>query len=161
MVATQTIWDNPRPLKVSGVFQRSTFRVMGDLDKYTQNNERPRNLRGPWFLPKVNLCCYVESIDSANQLTREYNQAAGKTWVWIYYVAGNILIRRSLYRWNTGPANSIISKTYSGSAWGSTGYNERTITNAIIDNILYNGTLIYTWKNGPELMIMTYFNRSW
>jgi len=34
------------------------------------------------------------TYDSANQLTREDNQAAGKTWVWTYDDAGNILTKK-------------------------------------------------------------------
>jgi len=34
------------------------------------------------------------TYDSANQLTREDNHAAGKTWVWTYDDAGNILTKK-------------------------------------------------------------------
>jgi len=58
--------------------------------------------------------------DSANQLIRENNQEAGKTWVWTYDEAGNITSKKE-YAYTTGSLGAIIdtiSYTYDNSAWG-------------------------------------------
>ena len=82
--------------------------------------------------------------DSANQLTRENNQAAGKTWVWAYDNAGNITSRKE-YAYTTGALSSTpstVNYTYGDSDWGDllTGYNGKTITSDTIGNMLFDGT---------------------
>ena len=97
--------------------------------------------------------------DSANQLTRENNQAAGKTWVWTYDDAGNILSKKE-YAYTTGtlgPVQSTVNYAYDGT-WGDllTGYNGKTITSDSIGNILSHGKQkSYTWEHGRELATLT------
>ena len=102
--------------------------------------------------------------DSANQLTRENNQAAGKTWVWTYDDAGNILSKKE-YAYTTGTLGSVqstVNYTYDGT-WGDllTGYNGKTITSDTIGNMLSDGTWTYSWEHGRELASMTDGSTTW
>ena len=102
--------------------------------------------------------------DSANQLTRENNQAAGKTWVWTYDDAGNILSKKE-YAYTTGTLGSVqstVNYTYDGT-WGDllTGYNGKTITSDTIGNMLSDGTWTYTWEHGRELATMSNGSTTW
>ena len=58
----------------------------------------------------TNTTSYV--YDSANQLIRENNQAAGKTWTWTYDRNGNILSRKE-YDYTTGTLGTATSTTKS------------------------------------------------
>lgn len=111
----------------------------------------------------TNTTSYV--YDSANQLTRENNQAAGKTWVWTYDNAGNILSRKE-YAYTTGTlgtATKTVNYTYGDSSWGDllTGYNGKTITSDTIGNMLSDGTWTYTWEHGRELATMSNGSTTW
>ena len=60
------------------------------------------------------------AYDSANQLTRENNQAAGKTTRWDYDDGGNIKTRKE-YAYTTGTvgtATDTVTYTYGNTAWG-------------------------------------------
>ena len=103
--------------------------------------------------------------DSANQLTRENNQAAGKTWTWTYDDAGNITSRKE-YAYTTGTlgtATDTASYTYGDTDWGDllTGYDGKTITHDGIGNPLSDGTWTYTWQHGRELASMTNGSTTW
>ena len=103
--------------------------------------------------------------DSANQLIRENNQAAGHTWVWIYDDAGNILSKQE-YGYTTGELGTpvrTISYTYGDAAWGDllTAYNGRSITYDQIGNPLNDGTWTYTWQQGRQLATMSSGNITW
>jgi RHS repeat-associated protein len=103
--------------------------------------------------------------DSANQLTRENNQAAGKTWVWAYDDAGNITSRKE-YAYTTGTLGTVvdtITYTYGDSAWGDllTAYDGNTVTSDAIGNMLSDGTWTYTWEHGRELATMSNGSTTW
>ena len=110
------------------------------------------------------------TYDSANQLTRENNQAAGKTWVWTYDDAGNILSRKE-YAYTTGTLGSVqstVNYSYGNSSWGDllTGYGNKTITyeqsgSNTIGNMASDGTWSYTWEHGRELASMTGGGTTW
>ena len=105
------------------------------------------------------------TYDSANQLTRENNQAAGKTWVWTYDDAGNITSRKE-YAYTTGSLGSVqstINYTYGDSSWGDllTGWNGKTITSDTIGNMTSDGTWSYTWEHGRELASMSSGGTTW
>ena len=58
--------------------------------------------------------------DSANQLVRENNQAAGKTRVWAYDNAGNIENRKE-YAYTTGTLGTVVDTidyVYGDTNWG-------------------------------------------
>ena len=103
--------------------------------------------------------------DSANQLLRENNQAAGTTTVWTYDNAGNILTRKE-YAYNpgtVGTATDTVTYTYEEGDWGDKliAYDGQTITYDQIGNPLTDGTWTYTWKHGRELESMTKGSTTW
>ena len=103
--------------------------------------------------------------DSAGQLLRENNQAAGKTWVWTYDNAGNIR-SRSEYAYTTGElgeASDTVVYGYDDSDWGDllTEYDGRTITHDEIGNPLSDGVWAYTWEHGRELAAMSNGSTTW
>ena len=106
------------------------------------------------------------TYDSQNQLIREDNQAAGKTWVWIYDGAGNIT-GKSEHPYTTGtPAITYGTKNYSygqGYTWGDllTSYGSKTITYDAIGNPLSDGTWTYTWSQGRQLSRMSSGSSFW
>jgi len=102
--------------------------------------------------------------DTANQLTRENNQAAGKTWTWTYDGAGNIQNRKE-YAYTTGTLGAVqqqVNYLYD-STWGDllTSYNGTAITSDAIGNMLSDGTWNYTWQHGRELASMTDGSTTW
>ena len=104
-----------------------------------------------------NTTTYV--YDTANQLIRENNQAAGKTWVWTYDAAGNITSKKE-YAYTTsatlGTVQNTINYTYGDSSWGDllTSYNGKTITYDAIGNPESDGTWTYNWDQGRQLASM-------
>ena len=106
------------------------------------------------------------TYDKANQLTRENNQAAGKTWVWTYDDAGNLTSRKEYaYTIATSPgtATSTFNYTYGDSTWGDllTKYGNNTVTSDAIGNTLSDGTRTYTWKHGRTLVNTTMSGKTW
>ena len=107
------------------------------------------------------------TYDSANQLIREDNQTAEKTWTWTYDNAGNILSRTE-YAYTTGSLESktpidTVTYTYGIGQWGDllTGYDGKTITSDAIGNMLSDGTWTYTWEHGRELAAMSNGTDTW
>jgi len=103
--------------------------------------------------------------DTANQLIRENNQAAGKTWTWTYDGAGNIQNRKE-YAYTTGTLGAVqqqVNYLYGNSNWGDllTSYNGTAITSDAIGNMLSDGTWSYTWQHGRELASMTDGTTTW
>ena len=105
--------------------------------------------------------------DSANQLIRENNQAAGKTWVWTYDAAGNVRTEKE-YAYTTGtPGTVVASKTYSyqtgTNVWGDLliNNNGKSITYDGAGNPLSDGTWNYTWQEGRKLEKMTSGSTAW
>ena len=103
--------------------------------------------------------------DSANQLIRENNEKAEKTWTWQYDAAGNILNRKE-YDYTTASgvtADSRIYYLYEDSQWGDllTSYNGKTITYDEIGNPLSDGTWNYTWAQGRQLERMKKGTEAW
>lgn len=110
-----------------------------------------------------NTTTYV--YDTANQLIRENNQAAGKTWVWTYDAAGNIKSKKT-YAYTTGTLGSVLSTvnyTYGDSEWGDllTKYGSSTITYDDIGNPLTYGSWTYTWEKGRRLATATAGSTTW
>ncbi len=98
--------------------------------------------------------------DAKGQLTRENNQAAGKTWVYTYDNGGNILSKTEYaYTTATNPSSPTSTKTYTygDSTWKDllTGYDGATLTYDAIGNVTNDGTWSYTWQHGRQLAGMS------
>ena len=95
------------------------------------------------------LCRY--EYDDLGQLVREDNSDLGKTYVWDYDAAGNILSKKT-YAYTTGTlgsAPSTISYGYGNSTWGDLliSYYGNTITYDAIGNPLSWGDYgVLTWQ---------------
>ncbi len=105
------------------------------------------------------------TYDNQNQLTREDNQAANKTWVWTYDDAGNILSKKE-YAYTTGTLGSVLSTVsygYGNSNWGDllTSWGGKTISSDAIGNMTSDGTWSYSWEHGRELASMTSGGTTW
>ena len=110
----------------------------------------------PCAIP-ANTTSYV--YDSLDQLTRENNQAAGKTWVYTYDNGGNIL-RKSEYAYTTGTlgaALDTISYGYGDSSWKDllTSYDGKQLSSDAIGNLSGDGKWTYTWRRGRILWDMS------
>ena len=112
---------------------------------------------------RVEVTTYV--YDSANQLIRENNKAAGKTWVWTYDDAGNILSETE-YDFTTGtPTTPLVVRNYGygDTNWGDLlkTYNGTSISYDSIGNPLNDGTWTYTWQEGRKLATMSKSGTTW
>ena len=92
-------------------------------------------------------------------MTRENNQAAGKTWVYTYDNGGNIL-RKSEYTYTTGTlgaALDTISYGYGDSAWRDllTSYDGKQLSSDEIGNLSGDGKWSYSWRRGRVLWDMS------
>ena len=99
------------------------------------------------------------AYDSANQLIRENNQKANKTWTWDYDNAGNILGKKE-YTYTTGTLGTptdTIDYAYGNDNWGDllTSYDGKAITYDGVGNMLTYGNNTYSWKHGRQLESMT------
>ena len=97
--------------------------------------------------------------DSANQLTRENNQAAGKTWVYSYDNAGNIT-SKSTYAYTTGTpgtATETVTYGYTHATWGDLlkQYRGSTLTYDNCGNLRSGHDWDYTWEHGRQLASMS------
>ena len=104
--------------------------------------------------------------DSANQLLRENNQKAGKTWGWTYDDGGNIRTKTE-YAYTTGTPGTALDTTeysYSTSSWGDLliSHDGNTIVSDDNGNMLsYGDEKTFTWKHGRELSGMTDDSGNW
>ena len=112
----------------------------------------------------VNSTTYA--YDSANQLVRENNSLADKTWVWTYDDAGNILSKKE-YAYTTAEdpatAPTEVAYTYGDSSWGDllTAYDGKPITYDGIGNPLTYDGWTFTWEHGRELSAMSKAGTTW
>ena len=104
--------------------------------------------------------------DSADQLLRENNEKAGKTWGWTYDDGGNIRTKTE-YAYTTGTvgeALDTVTYNYSASSWGDLliSHDGNTIVSDDSGNMLsYGDAKTFTWKHGRELSGMTDDSGSW
>ena len=104
--------------------------------------------------------------DSANQLLRENNQKAGKTWGWTYDDGGNIRCKTE-YAYTTGTvgeALDTVTYNYSASSWGDLliSHDGNTIVSDDSGNMLsYGDEKTFIWKHGRELSGMTDDSGTW
>ena len=99
------------------------------------------------------------AYDALGQLTRENNQAAGKTWVFSYDAGGNILSRVE-YAYTTGelgePLNTLAYGYDDTLGWKDllTSYAGQARSYDTIGNLTSDGTWTYTWQGGRQLASM-------
>ena len=99
------------------------------------------------------------AYDALGQLTRENNQAAGKTWVFSYDAGGNILSRVE-YAYTTGalgePLNTLAYGYDDTLGWKDllTSYGSQARSYDTIGNLTSDGTWTYTWQGGRQLASM-------
>ena len=106
--------------------------------------------------------------DSQNQLIRENNPAAGKTWTWEYDSVGTIRNRKE-YAYTTaedlGAAtpNSTAQYIYYDSQWKDllTGYNGHDYHYDELGNLTDDGTWMYEWEHGRQLASMNSGPTTW
>ena len=107
----------------------------------------------------TNKTTYV--YDSANQLIRENNQAAGQTLSWSYDRAGN-MVGRGFYNYSTGDPGAPTDTWdygYNDSSWGDllTEHDGNSINSDSIGNIVSFGkSVTYTWEHGRQLQQLTH-----
>lgn len=95
------------------------------------------------------------TYDEADQLVREDNAAAGRTWAWVYDAGGNLLEKR-VYPYTEGALGEperVIEYTYGESRWGDLlqGYDGRTLTTDENGSLLEDGVWSYHWAAGRTL----------
>ena len=98
------------------------------------------------------------TYDSQNQLIREDNQQANKTWTWTYDDAGNILSKKR-YDYTTGALGTVrgtVGYTYDGD-WGDLlkSYGGKAIDSDDLGNMTSGRGRTYTWEHGRELATIT------
>ena len=103
--------------------------------------------------------------DTANQLIRENNQAAGKSWEWTYDNAGNILSKKE-YAYTTGTLGTVldtVSYTYKSSGWKDVlaSYDGQTVSSDGIGNPITIGNRSFTWEHGRELATLSENGTTW
>ena len=115
-----------------------TYSAAGNSDKLTFTYDANGNI----LTEKLNNAAYHSYVyDGLNQLVRENNVAAGKTWVYTYDNAGNILSKKE-YAYTTATDLSsltpldTITYTYGDSEWKDllTAYDGQAITYDAIGN---------------------------
>ena len=99
------------------------------------------------------------AYDSFDQLVRENNQAAGKTWTYAYDDGGNIQSKTE-YAYTTGTLGAAvrtIAYGYGDASWSDllTSIGGQSLTADEIGNLLSDGTWTYTWQHGRQLAGMS------
>ncbi|MBE6939730.1 MAG: RHS repeat protein [Ruminococcaceae bacterium] len=96
--------------------------------------------------------------DHLDQLVRENNQAAGKSWVYTYDNGGNILSKteHDYATGDLGPALDTVSYAYGDATWKDllTTYDGQTLTYDGVGNLTGDGAWNYTWQHGRQLAMM-------
>ena len=99
------------------------------------------------------------AYDSFDQLVRENNQAAGKTWTYAYDSGGNIRSKTE-YAYTTGTLGAAVRTVaygYGDAGWSDllTSIGGQSLTADEIGNLLSDGTWTYTWQHGRQLAGMS------
>ena len=96
---------------------------------------------------------------ASDQLVRENNQAAGKTWTYAYDDGGNIQSKTE-YAYTTGSLGAAVRTVnygYGDASWSDllTSIGGQSLTADEIGNLLSDGTWAYTWQHGRQLAGMS------
>ena len=99
------------------------------------------------------------AYDSFDQLVRENNQAAGRTWTYAYDDGGNIQSKTE-YAYTTGSLGAAVRTVaygYGDASWSDllTSIDGQSLTADEIGNLLSDGTWTYTWQHGRQLAGMS------
>ena len=99
------------------------------------------------------------AYDSFDQLVRENNQAAGKTWTYVYDDGGNIQ-NKTEYAYTAGTLGAAVRTIpygYDDATWSDllTSIDGQSLTADEIGNLLSDGTWTYTWQHGRQLAGMS------
>ena len=105
------------------------------------------------------------AYDSANQLIRENNQAAGKTWTWTYDKGGNITCKTE-YAYTTGDLGEAVETlpyTYYTGSWRDllTTHDGRSFGYDSCGNLIQRANWVLTWEHGRQLASIRYGNTTW
>jgi len=141
---------------------KQTTKINGEESAYRYTYDANGNITS------VNDGTYTTTYvyDSANQLLRENNEKAGKTWGWTYDDGGNIRSKKE-YAYTTGTPGTALDTTeysYSTSSWGDLliSHDGNTIVSDNSGNMLsYGDEKTFTWKHGRELSQMTDGSGTW
>ena len=160
-VLTDTItYRSPSSGKTSGQVATLKNAAAGYNTTYTYTYDANGNIK------TVNDGSYTTTYtyDSQNQLIREDNQAAGKSWTWSYDAGGNITSKKE-YAYTTGTLGAETgTATYVyDSGWGDLliSYNGVALNNDEIGNPAALNGRSYVWEHGRELRKVTYANTEW
>ena len=98
-------------------------------------------------------------MTASDQLVRENNQAAGKTWTYAYDDGGNIQSKTE-YAYTTGSFGAAVRTIpygYGDASWSDllTSIGGQSLTADEIGNLLSDGTWTYTWQHGRQLAGMS------
>ncbi len=153
LTETLTYWDNANGAPTSQVKTHRTQSAGYDVtNSYTYDGN------GNILTISDGTYTTTYTYDSANQLIRENNQQAGKTWTWSYDSAGNVL-EESTFDYTTGyleTSNYDFAYDYADTAWGDllTAYDDFGWKYDAIGNVTDDSTYVYTWKHGRQLVSM-------
>ena len=114
----------------------------------------PETFKGLGFSQQLTRYTY----DSLDQLIREDNQAAGKTWAYAYDNGGNITAKTEYAHTTDTLSTAIDSIAYTyDETWKDllATYDGQAITTDEIGNLLTDGTWTYTWAHGRQLSGMS------
>ena len=105
----------------------------------------------------TNTTTYV--YDGKDQLLRENNQAASKTWVYTYDNGGNLLSKTE-YAYTTGDLGTALTSnvyTYGNSSWKDllTAYGDSALSYDASGNLTADGEWTYSWEHGRQLAEMS------
>ena len=99
------------------------------------------------------------AYDSFDQLVRENNQAAEKTWTYAYDDGGNIQSKTEYAYTNgtLGAAVRTVAYGYGDAGWSDllTSIGGQSLTADEIGNLLSDGMWTYTWQHGRQLAGMS------
>ncbi len=159
-ILSQTIKENETVKQANtysytdGNTENSTSTQVSNYNGFIYTHDKNGNILS--VSDGTNTTSYV--YDSQNQLIRENNQAAGKTWCYAYNDGGN-LVSKLEYDYSTGELGQVKEPhlySYTDSEWGDLLTAYRALYDYDeIGNLISDGIYSYTWEHGRELASIT------